>query len=191
MKALVFILILGLPFGVFSESKSTEEAKEAVCTKLCDYEFMEEATPEEVQKLIDEGHDVNGRESIVFERRPLHFARTPEVLQVLIDNGADIEGRAFYERTPLQSHSKKFPVNIDMIKVLLENGADPNAKDEGWQTPAHIITSGIRGEGSLRALGLLLFYGADIDTEDKEGKSVRDYLIDFNWPIMLLPYERS
>ena len=137
--------------------------------------------PEEVQKLIDEGHDVNGKDEWI-SGRPLFRTSRAEIMEVLVKNGADVNARDIFNRTPL--HRYLFiHINIEAMKFLIENGADVNARDKWLKTPAHMIVSSFRKEDSIKALGLLLFHGADIDARDEDGKSVRDYLIDFDRPI--------
>ena len=181
MKALIFTLILALPFGVFAESKSTEEAKEAICTKLCDWDFMKEVTPEEVQKLIDEGHIVNGGGDL--GETPLLFASNPEVIRVLVKNGADINAKDDHDGytvlhvlfDDLMGGDPSFKI----IKAFLENGADPNIKNKEGETPTYLfagsrhfktyeedndgnITSIKMTDEGYKLLGLLVFYGADL-----------------------------
>ena len=181
MKVLVFTLILSLPFGVFAESEWEDPLKD--CAELCDWKFMEEATPEEIQKLIDEGYDVNGNDKWM-SSRPLFRTSRAEIMEVLIENGADVNARDIDGLTPLHGHSFVH-INIEAMKFLIENGADVNARDDRLRTPAHRIVTSPRREDSIKALGLLLFHGADIDARDEDGKSVRDYLIDFDQGIIL------
>ena len=184
MKALIFILSLFLSLGAYSESKSTEEAKEAICTKLCDWKFMKQATPEEVQKLIDEGHDVNGKDDL--EATTLFYSDSSEVAQLLIKNGVDVNAKETHRGNTLL-HELFEPMmrgkpSFEHVKVLLENGADPNIQNNDGETPTHLfarstffriheknekgswIASNLTDEG-YKMLGLLVFYGADLTIE--------------------------
>jgi ankyrin repeat protein len=54
---------------------------------------------------------------------------------------------------------------VECIKLLLENGADINARDKEDATPLQHATF----NGSYKAMQLLIERGADINTKDKEG----------------------
>jgi ankyrin repeat protein len=50
------------------------------------------------------------------------------------------------------------------VKLLLENGADVNARGWYYKTPLHIASF----RGSLEVSRLLIENGADIDAQDEE-----------------------
>lgn len=52
-----------------------------------------------------------------------------------------------------------------MIKLLLKNGANVNAKDENEQTALH----GAAGQGCESIIRVLLEGNAEVDTEDLDG----------------------
>jgi ankyrin repeat protein len=71
--------------------------------------------------------------------------------------------------------------NVGVAKVLLEHGADPNARDKRGSTPLRRAVSGTgashtAGTAALMAplTRLLLEHGADPDLPDKRGVAVRD-----------------
>ena len=53
--------------------------------------------------------------------------------------------------------------NLDFIKNLLENGANPNSTDHDGRTPLHISTS----QGMTLMSKLLIKYGASLYAEDR------------------------
>ena len=53
-----------------------------------------------------------------------------------------------------------------VAKLLLEHGANPNARDSGHKAPLHFVPS-----SKLGAVRILLEHGADVDAEDKEGRT--------------------
>jgi len=52
-----------------------------------------------------------------------------------------------------------------VIQLLLEHGANPNAQDNQRRTPLHLVSSSSR----LDFARILLAHGADADAEDEEG----------------------
>jgi len=65
--------------------------------------------------------------------------------------------------------------NLEIVKILLEHGADPNIYSlyipDNKHTPLHISCK----HGGLGMVKLLLQYGADIQTKDVFGKTALDY----------------
>ena len=114
------------------------------CGQLCRYDFWESATFQDVQAEIDGGADLNARSYTSlpgrrFSSNPLH--RTPLQLAVEQEN-----------RTP------------GAIRLLLENGADPNPRRPVSSTLIHRTPLQLAVEQDNRTLGaihLLLEYGAD------------------------------
>ncbi len=52
------------------------------------------------------------------------------------------------------------------MKLLLDHGANSNARDNGCKTPLHLVSS-----LKLEAARILLEHGADLDAEDREGRT--------------------
>jgi ankyrin repeat protein len=65
---------------------------------------------------------------------------------------------------------------VDVMQVLLDHGANPNARDNDDSTPLHHSSwwenkdYGNR-QGTVEGTRLLLKHGAIIDTEDNEGRT--------------------
>ena len=71
-------------------------------------------------------------------------------------------------RTPL--HFASEDARVGAVRVLLEHGADANARDAHNMTPTHLASSQNYGEEErLDVVRLLLQYGSDIHALDNEG----------------------
>ena len=121
--------------------------------------------------LLGHGADADARTNGGFT--PLSgaaHAMRLEAAQVLLEHNADTNSRDNEGRTPLFwilyfcSSSGKF---VDMMRRLLEYGADPNICHNDRTTPLHVASS----RGLLEAARLLLSHGARVDEKDGEGKT--------------------
>ena len=137
--------------------------------------------------LISKGDDVNVKDLLGFT--PLHIAammNRKEVVELLIDKGADVNAKDNEGRTPLswanqEGHDEivKFLIakgadvslhfaaglgDITIVKSLIEDGADVNAKDERGQTPLHVAVA----RGHVEVAELLINKGANVNA--KRGK---------------------
>jgi len=98
--------------------------------------LLQTGTPEQVQKEIDAGADVNAQENTL-GFTPLMWAAglnpNPEVISVLLKAGAHINARVAGGRTPLMWAVARNR-NPDVIAALLDAGADAKAKDSQGRT---------------------------------------------------------
>ena len=134
--------------------------------------------------LLERGADVNSRS--MSHNLPLHFAAKHgrvEVVRVLLEHVANLEAQdddrkaaiqAVSEyvnarnsdgRTPLhfasQGTFRKGP-NIDVARLLLEHGADVNARSRYHGSPLHEAVE----HGGVEVVRVLLEYGADVGAEN-------------------------
>ena len=96
--------------------------------------------------------EYNGRRNSIFANigegdmyTPLHVAtvgwsdepidETIETISILLDLGADINARGGYGRTPIWNASNS--LDIEVVRFLLERGADPTIPDEGGISALH------------------------------------------------------
>jgi ankyrin repeat protein len=89
---------------------------------------------------------------------------------VLLEHRVDINLQDIYGETALYSvltdHGSEGKV-VEIVRRLLEHGADPNIRNKKHKTPLHQASS----RGFLEAARLLLSYGAKVDEEDGKGKT--------------------
>ena len=121
--------------------------------------------------LLNHDADANAQSNYSFT--PLFEAVSRmhlEALQVLFHYNADINSQNFEGKTPLyyvlSNYSSKCGF-VDMVRQLLELGADPNICANDYATPLHEASS----RGLLEVTRLLLSHGAKVNEEDKEGKT--------------------
>ena len=130
--------------------------------KLC--EAMKEGNVEMVENLI--------LNSVVdwpkLNLTPLHAAVLQNLVPIasfLIDHGADLESQDIYG-TPL--HCAMYLTNHEeMVKLLVQKGAQFNSKNRIGQTPFHKAVN----DGKISMANILLQYGADVDTKDFTGNT--------------------
>jgi uncharacterized protein len=103
----------------------------------------------------------------------LHFAAFfgwPEAATVLLERGAEVDafGRGWMTGTAL--HSAASRLQSDIVRILLEAGANPDVRQSAGWTPLHAAAM----NGDLTSLELLLAAGADPHATNDEGRSVSD-----------------
>ena len=121
--------------------------------------------------LLDHGADINARSNFRFT--PLLYAADGmhlEAVQVLLEYHADINSRGSDGDTLLSwvlSNCNGKERFVDMVRLLLELGADPNVCNNDHKTPLHETSFC----GLLEAARLLLSHGAKVDEKDGEGRT--------------------
>ena len=123
----------------------------------------------------------------------LYNARDPALGKMLLDIGADPNFRLFHDdrgRTPLfEAVMNEFALNdghcepyldneclnstLDMMQLLLDYGADPNAKQIGGETTLRKAVS--LGEAYVR---LLLSRGADVNARNDQQQGILDLAVE-------------
>jgi uncharacterized protein len=103
----------------------------------------------------------------------LHFAAffgRYEAAALLIERGAEVDafGRGWMTGTAM--HSAVSRLQSDVVRILLEAGANPNVRQSAGWTPLHAAAM----NGDLTSVELLLASGADPTATNDEGRSVID-----------------
>jgi ankyrin repeat protein len=103
----------------------------------------------------------------------LHFAAffgEPGAAALLIERGAEVDafGRGWMTGTAL--HSAASRLQSDLVRILLEAGANPDVRQSAGWTPLHAAAM----NGDLTSTELLLTAGADAAASNDEGRTVAD-----------------
>jgi len=91
-----------------------------------------------------------------------------------IRTGGDVNIVTAKEKALL--HSAAESGRLDILRLLLRKGANPNLQDEDGKTPLHYALDEYYSrrndkEDIMEIIELLVAYGADIEIEDNEGRS--------------------
>ena len=88
------------------------------------------------------------------------------VADLLCDHGAVVDVRGQYKRTLLHAVSMSRRV-VDIMRWMLNHGADPNAREDRRWTPLHLATRNTQ----LEAVQVLIEHNADINSQNTVGET--------------------
>jgi ankyrin repeat protein len=92
------------------------------------------------------------------------------VVEFLLKNGADVSLAARNAQKVTALHAGASRGGAEIVKMLLEAGADPNAKQERGFVPLHSAAA----NGNAAVVELLLKHGAAADAKADDGKAPAD-----------------
>ena len=155
--------------------------------------LMKAQTAEQTKLLIAAGANVNAKDDYGYTA--LMEAKTAEQTKLLITAGADVNAKNKYKgtalktccehmyntgfflacglrKTPEEAYSEKaarYPSTVEQMKMLIDAGADVNAKDEYGRTALHYAL--YERQTAMQKIKMLIAAGADVNAEDKGGKT--------------------
>jgi ankyrin repeat protein len=92
------------------------------------------------------------------------------IVEFLLKNGADVKTAARNAQKVTALHGAVARRDVEIVKMLLEAGADPNARQERGFVPLHDAAM----NGNTALVELLLKHGARADAKTDDGKTARD-----------------
>jgi ankyrin repeat protein len=136
-----------------------------------------------VRLLLDYGADVEANAEGDYGEKPLHqvsygkYRRQEDgirVAQLLFDCGADVNICRKDHWTPL--HIASYFGNSEIVRLLIDHGAEVDAVDDFGKTPLHDVTRGEykSQDDGVRVARLLLDHGADVNAKARSGDTPLD-----------------
>jgi uncharacterized protein len=106
------------------------------------------------------------------------FFRQPALAKVLIELCADVNAVSDNAQRVAPLHAAAAVSDRDTMKLLLERGADPNARQQMDFTALH----GAASRGDVEMAKMLLAHGADAAARTSDGMTVADFALKFGQP---------
>jgi ankyrin repeat protein len=106
------------------------------------------------------------------------FFRKPALARTLIERGADVNAAARNPQRVAPVHAAAAVRDHETMKLLLERGADPNARQQFGFTAFHAAAS----RGDIEMAKLLLQHGADPKMRTDDGKDAGDIADKYSQP---------
>ncbi|KAF2018020.1 ankyrin [Aaosphaeria arxii CBS 175.79] len=129
----------------------------------CDWKKALEVT----KLLVEAGGDINAKDEAQ-KTTPLHhaLAQTPklpkDLIIYLLENGAEVAAEDWEGVTPFQN-VLAHPDGAELIRVFIDAGANPNARNSTGNSPLHFACSEFSAQ-------LLIDLGADVEAVNDKGQ---------------------
>ena len=150
---------------------------------------------EMIKQLIDRGANAKAIDDT--HHTPLHWATNQETAELLIDAGADVNAKTEHSgETPLygaarnaaQGASKSYQIYLDLTKMLIAKGADPNVKlksgsmiqdnkpyhAKSGETTLHSVARSYSEKHASEVCELLIANGAKVNELNVKGQTPLD-----------------
>ena len=146
---------------------------EALQSRVAQMDLFEAASAGDLDRLVEllaydpasvDAHSADGFTALHFAA----FFGRPEAARLLVNHAADVDARGTGWMTGTPLHSAASGSHAEVVGVLVEAGADPNARQSGGWTPLHAAARA----GDVASVTLLLASGADARAVNDEGASV-------------------
>ena len=139
------------------------------------FELVRHGTPQDVQAAIDNGADVNARDTRGWT--PLInaalFNQNPEVITTLLKAGADLKAEDTHHGGTALLWAAWDNLNPEVVTTLLKAGADIEARNT-----ALLWAAG--NNQNLEVVTTLLEAGADVNAQNKSGATALMYAAAYN-----------
>ena len=157
----------------------TERGADVTRTDECGYKALHYAcinnsSPEVFSCLLEKGADINA--CLNNGMTPLMIAAEDSLVNVvtfLIKQGANVDLQDNYGKTALHYALGSLNFSFEILCCLIEKGADVNTGSNDKLTPLMIAAE----KGHINALTFLIKFGADVDLQDKNGKTALHYAL--------------
>ena len=106
------------------------------------------------------------------------FFRHPDLARKLIERGADVNAAAKNPQRVAPVHAAVTVKDYATTRLLLEHGANPNARQQGGLTGLHTAA----GHGDVEMTKLLMEFGADPHARTDDGKDAGEVAEKFGQP---------